>query len=148
MSSALSAALFVLIAGLVVAVQSPLFAVLSSRLGLLGSALVVNLGGTIVSGVLLVILGGGTFGKWASVPWYAWCSGALGVIVISSVGFAVPRIGAVGTSVGIIVGQLILAALIDHFGWFGVTVRALDWVRIAGLVLLLLGAWLVIRPAA
>jgi bacterial/archaeal transporter family-2 protein len=148
MSSALSAAVFVLVAGLVVAVQSPLFAVLSNRLGLLGSALVVNLGGTIVSGVLLVILGGTTFGKWASVPWYAWISGALGVLVISSVGFAVPKIGAVGTSVGIIVGQLVLAALIDHFGWFGVQVRALDWVRIAGFVLLLLGAWLVIRPAA
>jgi bacterial/archaeal transporter family-2 protein len=148
MSSSLSAALFVLVAGLVVAVQSPLFAVISSRLGLLGSALVVNLGGTLVSGVLLVILGGGTFGRWASVPWYAWFSGALGVFVISSVGFAVPRIGAVGTSVGIIVGQLILAALIDHFGWFGVQIRAMDWVRIAGFVLLLAGAWLVIRPAA
>lgn len=146
MSSTLSAALFVLVAGLFVAVQSPLFAMLSNRLGLLGSALVVNLGGAIVSGVLLVVLGGGTFSKWASVPWYAWFSGAFGVFVISSIGFALPRIGAVSMSVGIIVSQLILGALIDHFGWFGVTIRTIDLARIAGLALLLLGAWLVIRP--
>jgi transporter family-2 protein len=148
MSSALFAALFVLVAGLVVGVQSPLFALLSGRLGLLGSALVVNLGGVIVSGILLVLFGGGTSGKWASLPWYAWVSGALGVFVISSVGFAVPRIGAVGTSVAIIVGQLIVAAVIDHFGWFGVKLRAIDLVRIAGFVLLMAGAWLVIRPTA
>ena len=44
-----------------------------------------------------------------------------------------------------ITGNLVVAALIDRFGWFGVDPIPLDWVRIVGILLLAGGAALVLR---
>jgi uncharacterized membrane protein YdcZ (DUF606 family) len=44
-----------------------------------------------------------------------------------------------------VAGQLIVGVLIDQFGVLGTLVRPLDLIRVAGLALVLLGAWLVIR---
>ena len=148
MNIAFIAAIIVFVAGTGVALQAPMIGVLSSRLGPLESVFVVHIGGAILSGIPLALLAGGKLGALGSMPWYTWFAGALGVITIASIGFAVPRIGVAGASVALILGQLLVAALIDHFGWFGVRVRALDLVRVAGFVLLLAGAWLVIRPAS
>jgi uncharacterized membrane protein YdcZ (DUF606 family) len=45
----------------------------------------------------------------------------------------------------IVTGQLLVGVLIDHFGVFDRFVRPLDLLRVGGLVLALLGTWLVIR---
>ncbi|MEZ4614164.1 MAG: DMT family transporter [Caldilineaceae bacterium] len=37
------------------------------------------------------------------------------------------------------------AAILDHFGLFGTPVQPIDLQRIAGIALLLVGAWLVLR---
>ena len=41
--------------------------------------------------------------------------------------------------------QLVTAALLDHFGLLGATVRLLDPGRLAGIAVLLLGTWLIMR---
>jgi len=45
----------------------------------------------------------------------------------------------------IIVGQLLMGMLVDHFGWFGVDVRPIDLPRIAGVLLLFAGGFLISR---
>ena len=148
MDIAFVAVLFVLIAGLGVGIQSPLIGMLSSRLGPLEAVFVVHVGGAILSGIPLLFLLGGKLGAWQSVPWYAFLAGGFGVLIVSSIGFAIPRVGVANATVALIVAQLLVAAIIDHFGWLGANVRQFDLVRMAGFVLLLTGAWLVIRPAA
>jgi transporter family-2 protein len=44
-----------------------------------------------------------------------------------------------------VAGQLVVGVLIDHFGVFDTLVRPLDLLRAAGLALVLIGAWLVVR---
>lgn len=44
-----------------------------------------------------------------------------------------------------ILGNLFMASVIDHFGWFGLTPMPLDWRRAVGLLLILAGLVLVMR---
>lgn len=59
--------------------------------------------------------------------------------------YAVPRIGLASTLTLAVVAQLAIGAVLDHFGWLGAAVRPFDLPRIAGLLALGLGTWLVVR---
>ena len=50
-----------------------------------------------------------------------------------------PRFGVGNFILFAMVAQIILAALIDHFGWFGVTPRPVNLMRAGGITLLLVG---------
>jgi transporter family-2 protein len=45
----------------------------------------------------------------------------------------------------IVAAQLVLAALIDHFGLFGATIRPLYPSKMIGLTAMMLSVWLVVR---
>ncbi len=78
-----------------------------------------------------------------SVPWWAWSAAALAILYQVGTIIAAPRLGA-GTLVGLIIaGQLILALLIDHFGWLNFAQNSLNWQRILGALLLLAGVYLI-----
>ena len=69
-----------------------------------------------------------------------WVGGLMGLLVVFSITFAQPRLGAT-TTIGILItGQLVMGAVIDHFGWFGVNQIGLSGTRLAGIVLLGAGA--------
>jgi len=42
---------------------------------------------------------------------------------------------------------LAMAVVIDHFGWLGLPENPITWVRVTGVGLLAVGAWLITRPA-
>jgi transporter family-2 protein len=79
------------------------------------------------------------------VPWYAFTAGALGLLIVGSIGYVVPRLGLAPGFTLITASQFLLAALIDHFGLFGATARPLDLTRGLGLVILLVAVWLIMR---
>ena len=49
-----------------------------------------------------------------------WLGGLMGLIVVFTITFAQPRIGATATIGILIAGQLAMGAVIDRFGLFGV----------------------------
>ncbi len=53
-------------------------------------------------------------------------------------------LGAGGLTAVTIAGQLGLAMVIDHFGWLGVERSPITLAKVAGVVLLALGTWLVV----
>lgn len=134
-----------LIGGVAIGLQAPLSSIINQRLGILESVFIVHLGGLLVAGIPLAILGGGNLGMWRTVPWYALAAGFLGMIVISSTVYMVPRIGVAGAIVLIIAGQLTIAATIDHFGALQVDMRAFTPQRLIGLSVVILGVWLTVR---
>lgn len=79
------------------------------------------------------------------ISWWKWIGGALGVFYIISVIIVAPRIGAATTFGFIVAGQLIFAVLFDHFGFIGFPQHPVTWLRIAGVVLLLIGVYLILR---
>lgn len=134
-----------LLGGVAVSFQVPLANMITQRLGILESAFLVHFGGALTAAVPLIFLTGGQLGAWRALPWWVYLSGSLGIIVISAVTFAIPRIGVAPALTLLIVAQIIVGALLDHFGFLVDTVRPLDPTRIAGMLILIVGAWLIIR---
>ena len=75
-----------------------------------------------------------------STPAWMWIGGLMGFTVVGSITFAQPRIGATATIGILIAGQLVMGAVIDRFGLFGVDEIALSWPRLLGIALLGVGA--------
>jgi transporter family-2 protein len=76
-------------------------------------------------------------------------SGYMGGLIVATyvimITILAPRIG-VAPAIGLIVtGQILCAVAIDHFGLFNVSVRAVDLKRIAGMVLMIFGVYLVMK---
>lgn len=145
MQSLLPMIIIGLIAGVAVGIQSPLASMIGARLGLLESVFIVHLGGTILAGIPLLLARGGQLGSWQHVPWYALGAGLLGGVVVGSVSLTIPRLGVATTVMLIVLGQLTIGVLADHYGLLGAAVRPIDAIRLVGIGLLLLGAWLVSR---
>ena len=134
-----------LLGGVAVALQGPLASLMSQYVGTIGSVFIIHLGGALIAGLVLLAYGGGNLGAWRGVPWYALGAGVLGLVVLSGVSYTIPRIGASATVTLIVVAQLILSTLLDHFGLLGTSVRHVDLSRTLGIAVLLLGTWLIVR---
>jgi len=132
--------------GLAVAIQGPLASLVGREVGPLGSGLILHVSGALVAAVLITFTGWQSLAGWSQTPWYALIgAGLCGVIVIAAFSLSIPLIGMTGTASLIIASQLIAASLLDHFGLLGLEHYALSWVRIAGMGVLLLGAWMILR---
>ena len=84
-------------------------------------------------------------GSSAHQPIWMWLGGILSAFIVLSITFAAPKIG-VAAAIGLVItGNLVVAAAIDRFGWFGVDRIALDWTRVVGILLLAAGAALLLR---
>ena len=84
-------------------------------------------------------------GSQQGVPWYALTSGALGLVIVGSIGYGTSRLGLVTAMTVIIAAQFIAGAVIDHFGVLGADLRPLNLTRVSGVGLMLVGTWLVVR---
>ena len=135
-----------IISGAAIGMQGPMATLISQRMGLLESVFIVHLGGVVVALVqLLLFQGGGKLSEWKSLPWYVYLAGVLGLVVFAAVTYLIPQIGATTTMMLIIVGQFIIGAVMDHFGWFEMAVRPFSLTKLIGLVVMLIGAWIAIR---
>jgi len=133
-----------LLGGVAVAVQASFAGILSVNVGLAGNGLIVFGGGFLFALVILLFVQGGQIGNWRSVPWWVYLAGPLGIIIISSIGYAIPRIGVASTLTLIVVSQLIVGVTLDHFGWLTIP-RPIDLQRLIGIAILFLGTWIVLR---
>jgi transporter family-2 protein len=71
--------------------------------------------------------------------------GVLGAFYVTLVAILIPKIGVANTMIAIILGQVLLSLLLDHFGFLGIEVREINWLRILGASLVLSGLVLVVK---
>jgi transporter family-2 protein len=86
-----------------------------------------------------------SFSEIKSIPWYMFLGGAIGAMFVTSVVMLIPRIGVTTMLAASIAGQLIVASVLDHFGFLGVNVHTISLSRVAGIVLLIFGILLIQR---
>lgn len=79
------------------------------------------------------------------LTWWHWSGGLLGAFFITVAAFAGPRIGAMLFMALVLAGQLAMAMTLDHFGWAGFREAPASLGKIAGLVLILGGVWMIRR---
>ena len=119
---------------------------LAKSTGEMESAVLLHLVGTIVGlGWMSVGLRQAGFGGTLSAPWWALLGGAIGVTAMAGMNRAIPEVG-VGAAIALTVAsQLVAAVLFEHFGLMGSLQRPATVSRVAGVLLLAVGAWLVTR---
>lgn len=81
----------------------------------------------------------------ASVPWWVWTGGIVGVVYVFMVLILAPKLGATALIASIIGGQMLCSLFLDQFALIGFAQHALSPGRIAGLVLLFSGVFLIQR---
>ncbi len=109
----------------------------------------VHIGGTFSAGLLLGLVAlragpGFTLGYSGPVIPYTYIAGTLGVFIIMGIAFAFPTIGLTAGQAAFLLGQMLIAIIVDTAGLAGRDGIPLDLRRIAGLVLLAAAAWLLL----
>lgn len=145
MNAATLSLLLALAAGVLLAVQAPTNAILGKASGSpIMAAFVSFLVGSLALGAVTLATSGKLFAPGLrQVPWYAWIGGIYGAIFVAVAAFAAPRIGVGVLLTAAVAGQLVAAIVLDHYGLLGLARHPATLMRIAGVLLVFVGAWLV-----
>ncbi|MFV1961251.1 MAG: DMT family transporter [Acidimicrobiia bacterium] len=136
-----------LVGGLAGALQTQFLGIMEVKAGTLASTFVTYGGGGLAVGLLMLAMRGARLSDLREVPWWAFTSGLMGLVVVASLGITVSRLG-LGSGLTLFTGAtLILAAVIDHFGLF-TEASVLDARRLAGVAFVIFGTWLVVGSSA
>ena len=135
------------VVGGMIALQAPINSTLGKRIGSLPAASVSFLIGTVLLVVLALIFGGGfgRVGEARHLAWYYLMGGVLGAAYVTTVLVTVRTLGAGGVTAATIAGQLTVAIVVDQLGILNVAKHSVTAPRIAGVVLLAVGTFLVVR---
>jgi transporter family-2 protein len=133
--------------GGLIAMQAPINSRLGRAVGTWQSALISFAVGTLLLALIVAVASGG-FARIAEarrVPWHYLTGGILGAAYVTTVLVSVRTLGAGGVTAATIAGQLTMAVAIDQLGILGVAKHPITTARVAGIVLLGLGTYLVVR---
>lgn len=135
-------ALIMLAAGIGV----PLLAALNAALGRsIGSpaaaALILFTVALSCAAVVTILTGPQALARAAQAPRHLFLGGALIAFYVLSITYIAPHFGLGNAVFFVLVGQLMSAAAIDHFGLFGAQVSPLTLTRAAGITLMAIGVW-------
>jgi bacterial/archaeal transporter family-2 protein len=134
------------LAGGAVALQPALNAGLGRATGSLPAALVSFLVGAGAIGLVVLLSGqAGGLGSAFDVRWYYLLGGLCGALWITTSLIAVESLGAGGVVAATITGQLTGAVVADRLGVLGLAETAITFERALGVVLLIIGTYLVVR---
>ncbi len=81
----------------------------------------------------------------AAGRWWIWLGGAVGACYIMTAVTFAPRLGASGWLAVVVTGQILASVALDHFGLVGFAVHPVSLRRVGGVVLLLAGAWVILK---
>lgn len=137
-----------LVAGFGLTVQVGMNAALQRALGTPTLATLVNfLVGTAALVVYVLLERAGPPGRAAlsAAPLWAWFGGIVGAFYVVAATVVGPRLGAGMLLALTVLGQLLAALIVDHFGWLGFPPQPLTFARLAGAALLFAGVLLIAR---
>lgn len=80
-----------------------------------------------------------------SLPWWTWCGGAIGVVMVTASLFFVPRVGSLLWFAAIMTGQTCIAIVLDHFGLLGNPRSTASPLRLLGALLLVAGVLVIVQ---
>lgn len=139
-------ALLALLAGLCIPTQAGINARLSlwTRSPVLAATISFLVGTLVLIGYVLATRL--TLPAWRTAveqPWWLWSGGCLGAFFVAVTIYLAPRLGATNMLAWILAGQMLAALALDHFGVLGYPLHPLSFGRIAGVMLLIAGAFMV-----
>ena len=137
--------LAVFMVGVGIAIETPTNALLGKTSGsVLLASLVSFLVGAVALGAAALLKRPQLSPGWlAQTPWYAWAGGLYGAFLVLASAWATPKLGAGTTLVVIVASQVALGVVLDHFGALGLEAHPISWLRMAGVLVVAVGALMV-----
>jgi transporter family-2 protein len=133
--------------GGLIALQAPINSTLGRTVGTFQAAfLSFALGTVLLLAIATVSKGGlGQIGEIRSLSWYYLIGGILGACYVTTVLVTVRTLGAGGVTAATIAGQLSASVVVDQYGLLGVEKQTVTLAKLAGIVLLGIGVWLIVK---
>jgi transporter family-2 protein len=67
-------------------------------------------------------------------------AGILGTSLVFAIAWLIPRVGAGPVMITLLAGQVIGGLIMSHFGWLGSPVEPVTWMKILGVLVMVVGA--------
>lgn len=140
-------ALLMFVAGLGIPVMAALNGGLGSKLGspALATAILFAVGGLISLGYLYLTDGMSKINFRQPIPIFFYFGGVFVMFYILSMTWIAPKFGVANSVSLVLLGQLISMVVIDQYGLLGAQQHSISTQRIAGLIFMALGVFLVVR---
>lgn len=135
-----------LVAGALVPVQAGINIQLRKLLGdPVQSAFISFLVGTLALGAysLMARHPWPSLSEMARAPLWLWVGGFLGACFVTATIYVGPKLGAATMTAFMLLGQLVASVVLDHYALAGYPEHPVTWTRLAGVALLVAGAWLI-----
>lgn len=132
--------------GMLVSIQPAMNVILARAVeSSYGAAVISHLVALLSILLVVAVIGAGKITPQAltSIPWWVYLAGVIGMFYVASGIVIAPVTGTLVYFIFVIAGQLIGSVLADHFGILGLQVREISTMRLAGLGLVLTGAFMV-----
>ncbi|MDQ1002867.1 transporter family-2 protein [Neobacillus niacini] len=110
--------LIAVIAGAALAIQGQINGELGKKVGVIEASFISFSIGSIALFLIVLFFGKGDLLAAITVPKWQLNGAFLGAIYVITTILVIPKLGVVGTFMAIITGQIVLGAVIDHFGLF------------------------------
>ena len=142
------------ISGVSMAIQGSSNSLMSRHLVLAGSTFTVLGLVSLITGILMITgvtkmipleQAAGSLSKIKDVPPIAFIGIPLGIIIVWAVAYSIKKAGAGSATTAIITSQIIMAYIIDHFGWFGVEKIAFSPIKFLGIALLSVATFILLK---
>lgn len=134
--------IFAIISGAAMSVQGVMNTRLGEKIGMYESNMYVQGTAFILSLLAMWIMGNGNIKAIGEVHKLYLFGGVLGLIITLTVMNSMSRLSPTVATSTILIAQLIMAALIDAFGWMDSEKIAFDWTKYVGIALMLGGVLL------
>lgn len=134
--------------GVIVAYQPLMNAMIARAIGSAFGAALISIVFTLCGALIVTMVAGrgeisrATLG---TLPWWVFLSGFIGTAFVAGGALIAPVTGSLVFVMCVVAGQLVGATLADHYGLFGIAVREVTPLRLAGLALAASGAILALR---
>ena len=134
--------LLALIGGMAIATQGQVNGGLGKKVGVIEGSFISFSIGTLVLLFILLFFGSGNISALSTVPKWQLTGGLLGAFYVVVQVIVVPKIGVSASLMAVIAGQIILGAVIDHFGLFGGNRFPIDRQKLIAILLLFVSLYL------
>jgi len=132
--------------GVAFAVYLPMQSLAATRMGSPMLANVAFFGFGLVTAIAVAVAAGaraGDLARFAAPPWWTYAAGVMSGLMILGSSFLIPRVGPAAFFVLFVAGQVVAGTVIGHRGWLGAAPDPASLKVVAGVAMVVAGAWLV-----
>lgn len=134
--------LLVLIAGMGLSVEAGLLGPLGGNIGHLAATLSIFMIGSILLTLIMVFFTRPQLTLLFAQPKWLLTGGVLGPVYVVALTIATPIVGLGITMTSVLLGQIAMSLVIDHFGLLGTKKMVVDLYRILALFMIVIALWL------